>query len=116
MPEQTPNPNQDEQKQDYTPASTEKRVAAWMGIVYMLMFGFIITFSMYRPGQSLAGTFPLFLVPVAVAAMVIAIVRQRRGTAPGGLPGTILIVILCAAALAAGLWLGIPPLAAAFGG
>ncbi len=108
---EAPNQNpEQEQKPAYTPASFEKRVAAWMGIAYMLMFGFIITFSLYRAGQSLAGTFPLFLVPAAVAVPIIAIYRQRRGTAPGGLTGTILIVVLCAVALVGGLFLGVPPL------
>lgn len=105
-----------EEQSSYTPASVEKRIAAWMGIVYALMFCFIITFSMYRPDRSLAGTFPLFLVPVAVAAVIVAIYRQVKGTAPGGLPTTIIVVILCAAAAAIGLWLGVPVLAAAFAG
>ena len=108
--------NESEEQSSYTPASVEKRIAAWMGIVYALMFGFIITFSLYRPDRSLKGTFPLFLVPVAIAAIAVAVYRQKKGTAPGGLPTTIFIVILCLAAAAAGLFLGLPPLAAAFVG
>lgn len=99
-----------EEKEPFTPASFEKRTAAWMGIAYALMFLFIITFSMFHPDRTLAGTFPLFLVPVAVAAIVIAIYRQCKGTAPGGLPTTIVVVILCAAAAGLGLWLGLPVL------
>ena len=105
-----------EEQSSYTPASFEKRVAAWMGIVYALMFLFIITFSMYRPNSSLAGSFPLFLVPVAVAAIIVAIYRQVKGTAPGGLPTTIVVTILCLAAAAVGLWLGVPVLVMAFTG
>ena len=114
-----PNVNQEpqeEQKQSYTPASFEKRVAAWMGIVYVLMFLFIITFSLYRAGQPLTGTFPLFLVPVAVAAIVTSIYKQSKGTARGGLPTTIFIIILCLAAIFLGLALGVPALIAAFAG
>ena len=33
-----------EEQPSYTPASVEKRIAAWMGIVYALMFFFIIIF------------------------------------------------------------------------
>jgi len=105
-----------QEKPAYTPASFEKRTAAWMGIVYALMFFFIITFSLYRPGASLAGTFPLFLVPVAIAAIIVSIHRQRRGAAPGGLVTTIVVVILCLAAAGIGLWLGVPVLVSALGG
>lgn len=100
----------------YTPASFEKRVAAWMGIAYALMCCFVITFSMYRPNSSLAGSFPLFLVPVAVAAAVVTIYRQAKGTAPGGLALSIVIVLICMAAAAIGLWLGVPVLVQAFAG
>lgn len=100
----------------FVPAGFEKRVAAWTGIVYMLMFLFIITCSLYRAGRPLSGTFPLFLVPVAVAAAVVSIYRQRKGTAPGGLVTTIVAVILCAAAVVIGLMLGVPALIAAFAG
>ena len=104
------------EQSSYTPASFEKRVAAWMGIVYALLFLFIITFSMYRPDRSLAGSFPLLLVPVAVAAMIVAVYRQKKGTAPGGLPTTLVAVILCAGAAGVGLWLGVPVLVLAFAG
>ena len=119
MPEFDPNlntENREQEKPAYTPASFEKRTAAWMGIVYALMFLFIICFSMYCPDRSLAGSFPLFLVPVAVAAVVVSIYRQAKGTAPGGLPTTIVVVILCLAAVVIGLMLGVPVLIVAFGG
>ena len=105
-----------EEQSSYTPASVEKRIAAWMGIVYALMFCFIITFSMYRPNSSLAGTFPLFLVPVAVATIIISIYRQVKGTASGGLITTIVVVMICAAAAGIGLWLGVPVLVIALAG
>ena len=110
------NTNENQEQPSYTPASFEKRTAAWMGIVYALMFGFIITFSFYRPENSLAGTFPLFLVPVAVAAIVVTIYRQIKGTARGGLPVTVIVTLVCLAAAGLGLWMGVPPLAVALGG
>ena len=109
-------PNLEEQQEEqpsYVPASFEKRTAAWMGIAYVLMLLFIVTYSIFTGGGGLAGTFPLFLVPVAVAVIVIAIHRQKAGTAPGGLPVTILAVLLCLCAAAFGLMLGVPALAAA---
>ena len=105
-----------EEQPSYTPASVEKRIAAWMGIVYALMFFFIITFSMYRPDRSLSGTFPLFLVPVAVAAAIVVIYRQVKGTSSNSLASMVLIVLICIAAAAFGLILGLPALVAAFAG
>lgn len=109
-------PETDADTVPFVPASVEKRIAAWMGIVYALMFFGIITFSLYCPGRSLAGTFPLFLVPVAGAAGAIAAYRQAKGTAPGGIVLTIIILLLCAAGAALGLLLGVPALAAALAG
>ena len=104
------------EKEPFVPASVEKRIAAWMGIVYALMFFGIITFSLYCPGRSLAGTFPLFLVPVAAAVGVISVYRQVKGTAPGGLALTVVITAVCAAAAAFGILLGGPALASALAG
>ena len=63
-------PNHQEES-SYTPASFEKRTAAWMGIAYVLMMLFLITFYIYT-GKEMPGTFVLFLLPVAVAGIVIA--------------------------------------------
>ena len=105
-----------EEQPSYTPASVEKRIAAWIGIVYALMFFFIITFSMYRPGRSLAGTFPLFLVPVSVGIIILSIYKQCKGTARGGILSAVVVILICLAAAAIGLWLGVPVLAVALGG
>lgn len=111
MSEFDPKVNQEEQERPgYTPASFEKRAAAWMGLVYVLFILFAITFAIFTGGKTLNGTFPLLLVPVAAAAGVVAIYRQRKGTAPGGMVLTVIIVILCAAAVVLGLLLGVPAL------
>ena len=108
MSEHDPNREQQEQP-SYTPASFEKRTAAWMGLAYVLMVLFLITYTIYT-ARTLPGTFPLFLVPAAAAGLVVAIYRQRKGTAPGGLPLTAVMCVICAAALALGLALGVPAL------
>ena len=114
---QSPLPEEEaREKEPFVPASVEKRIAAWMGIVYALMFFGIITFSLYCPGRSLAGTFPLFLVPIAGAAAVTSIYKQVKGTTPGGLALTIVVVVICVAAAAFGLLLGLPALIAALAG
>ena len=97
----------------YTPASFEKRTAAWMGIAYAVMMFLVINFAIYTGGQELPGTFPLFLVPVSIALAVILIRRMKLGTAPGGIAGGVIGLLLCAAGLTIGSALGIPALLAA---
>ena len=97
----------------YTPASFEKRAAAWMGIAYTVMMCFVINYAIYTGGRDLPGTFPLFLVPVSVSLAVILIRRIRLRTALGGTVGGVLGLILCAAGLVLGLALGGPALLAA---
>ena len=97
----------------YTPASFEKRTAAWMGIAYVVMLCFIINYAIYTGGRELPGTFPLFLVPVSAALAVILIRRMKLGTAPGGTAGGVLGLVLCGAGLFLGLALGVPALLAA---
>lgn len=100
-----------EDNQNYTPASFEKRVGAWIGIGYMLMLVALITYTV-ATARSLPGTAPLLLVPLGIGVPFIAVHRQRQGTALGGLAGTILICVVCVAAVVLGLWLGIPALIA----
>lgn len=107
--------NMDDQKPVYTPASFEKRTAAWMGIAYVLMLLFILNFSLFTGGRQLPGTFPLFLVPVSVALAVVLIHRLRSKTLPGGVAGAVLGLIVCAAGVFFGLALGVPALLAALG-
>ena len=104
------------QTSEFTPASFEKRTAAWMGIVYVLMLLFILNFTLFSGGQSLPGTFPLFLVPVSVAMAVVIIHRMRSQQGlPGGSFGAAAVLIACAAGLFFGLALGLPALLAALG-
>lgn len=107
-------PAQEEEK--YTPASFEKRAAAWMGIVYVLMLLFILNFTLFTGGRQLPGTFPLFLVPVSVTLAVITAHRMKAGTIAGGTAGGVTVLAACAVGAVTGLSLGVPALLAAFGG
>lgn len=107
--------NTENQDSGYTPASFEKRTAAWMGIVYVLMLLFILNFTLYSGGKQLPGTFPLFLIPVSVALAVIIIYRVKVKSLPGGRTGAVLGLTACAAGILFGLTLGLPALLAAFG-
>ena len=100
----------------YTPASFEKRTAAWMGVAYAVMMIFVINFAIYTGGRDLPGTFPLFLIPVSVALAVILIRRLKLRTAPGGTAGGVLGLVLCAAGLILSLAFGVPALLAALSG
>ncbi len=99
----------------YVPASFEKRVAAWMGIAYVLMLLFVVNFAIYTGGRQLPGTFPLFLAPVSVALAVVIVHRMRNGTVAGGTAGGVAVLAMCAAGLVTGLSLGVPALLAALG-
>ena len=97
----------------YTPASFEKRAAAWMGIAYVVMLCFVTNYAIYTGGQDLPGTFPLFLAPVSAALAIVLIRRMKLGTAPGGTAGGILGLVLCGIGLVLGLALGVPALVSA---
>ena len=109
-------PQTNQTKDSSTPASFEKRAAAWMGIVYVFMLLFILNFALFTGGRRLPGTFPLFLVPVCVTLAVVIIHRLKNAALPGGRVGGALALIGCAAGTVLGLVLGVPALIAAFGG
>lgn len=115
MEEKEPLQNADEKQEGWIPASFEKRTAAWMGIVYVLMLLFVINFAIYTGGCQLPGTFPLFLVPISVALAAVTVHRMRLGTCQGGTAGGAAILLVCAAGVAIGLFLGVPALLAALG-
>lgn len=112
---QTPDESPRQTQSGYTPASFEKRAAAWMGIAYMLMLLFILNFTLFTGGRELPGTFPLFLVPVSTALAVVIARRLKTRELPGGVAGGIVILLLCIAGAVVGLLLGVPALLAAFG-
>ena len=107
---------ENKQPQGYTPASFEKRAAAWMGIVYVLMMSFVVTFSIYTGGRELPGTFPLFLVPVSITLAVVLIRQLKNRSCPAGTMGGVIGLIACAAGVFFGLALGVPALVGAFQG
>lgn len=115
MEEKEPLQNQEEKREDWTPASFEKRTAAWMGIAYVLMLLFVINFAIYTGGRQLPGTFPLFLIPVSVALAIVTIRRMRLGSCQGGTAGGVAMLAMCTVGVVTGLSLGVPALLAALG-
>ena len=74
-------PHTPSQEERPASASFEQRTAAWTGIVYMLCLMFVTCYSIYTGGKTLPGTFPLLLIPVAAASVVIAVYRRCKGAA-----------------------------------
>lgn len=97
-------------------ASFEKRVAAWVGVVYMVMLVLAMTILIAKSGTGLNGTFPLLLCPAAVGAAIIAVYRKRNGRSVSQERYfTPALVFLCFLAFVIGLICGLPPLLAQFG-
>ena len=106
--------NESNQMGGYTPASFEKRVAAWVGVVYMLMLTAAMTY-MISTGKVLTGIAPLLLPPAAVGAAVIVVHRHRKGISGSNRYFVFAMFFLCVTAFLLGLGLGIPALLANFG-
>lgn len=97
-------------------ASFEKRVAAWVGVVYMVMLVLAMTVLIAKSGTGLDGTFPLLLCPAAVGVAIIAVYRKRNGRSVSRERYfTPALVFLCFLAFVIGLICGLPPLLAQFG-
>ena len=77
-------PEGQEDRPAYTPASFEKRAAAWMGLGYVLFVLFLITFAIFTGGKGAPGTFPLLLIPAAIALLAFMLPVMGRGSAAGG--------------------------------
>ena len=102
----------EEESSGYTPAPFEKRVAAWVGVIYMVMLTLSVTY-MIATAQVLTGTAFLLLPPAAVGVAVIAIHHYRQGDRK--LAVTVAVTVLCAAVFLLGLAYGIPTLLAQLG-
>lgn len=95
----------------YTPASFEKRTAAWVGVAYMILIVLATTY-MIATAQVLSGTAPLLLVPGAAGVAVTAVHRHRQSPSRTGLLLTVCLVALCILACGLGLLWGLPSLLA----
>ena len=116
----TPGSSQEEQPgEPYTPASTLKRIWAWVGVVYMVIIVFLMTY-MYGTGTYLQGIAALMLVPAlgggAASAVCLWLTAPQEGRTPVRRAMMILITALCLALIVVNLINGIPALLANFGG
>ena len=116
----TPGSSQEEQPgEPYTPASPLKRIWAWVGVVYMVIIVFLMTY-MYGTGTYLQGIAALMLIPAlgggAASAVCLWLTAPREGRTPARRAVMILITALCLALIVVNLISGIPALLANFGG
>ena len=105
-------PSQEEVREEtssYTPASFERRVIAWMGVVYMVILVLATTY-LIATASYLTGTAPILVAPAAVGAAVIVIHKYRKGEISQGRNFMLAAVFLCVVAFATGLACGVPPL------
>ena len=79
-----------EEKPSWTPASPIKRLWAWVGVVYMVIFVLLTTYGLAH-GKYLTGIGSLMLVPALAGAGAAAIVQYRTGGWKGGV-GTCILV------------------------
>ena len=77
MAELPDNKNQKEPS-SYTPASPVKRIIAWVGVAYMLIFVALNLYPFFHGGTYLRGLAPLLVCPGAAGLAVIAVWQFRR--------------------------------------
>ena len=114
-PERTPGAPED--REPYVPASPVKRIIAWTGVVYMVIFVFLNVYPFFNNGVNLQGVGPLLVCP-GTAGLAAAAVWQLRqsGCSPARRAGMIALAAACALVFVLGLLDGLPALVAGLGG
>ena len=106
-------PHREPRRPSYTPASPVKRVLAWIGLVYVLIFLALTTYF-YFTGAMLGNLAPLLTVPGLIGLGVLALVSWRSRGRPGKW-AAIALAVLCWLLALATLPLGIAGLLSNFG-
>ena len=107
----------DPQKEPVVYASPMKRIWAWVGVVYMVIIVFLMTY-MYAKGAYLTNIGSLMAVPAlgGEAASSICAWRTSGNRSPVHAAGLAAILAACAVLIVLGLVVGIPALLSNFGG
>jgi hypothetical protein len=93
----------------YIPASPQKRIWAWVGVVYMVMIVLLFTYSISH-GVNLQGIAGLMLAPAIAGVAATSIYNIRAGQSRYGLAGLLLLLLLCVMGFVACLMQGVPGL------
>ena len=112
MAELPDNKNQEEPS-SYTPASPVKRIIAWVGVVYMLIFVALNLYPFFHGGTYLRGLAPLL---VSAGLAVIAVWQFRRPECAYSKKACMaLLAAACGVILVIGLVQGVPALLSGLG-
>ena len=104
-------------QQSYTPASPVKRIAAWVGLVYMLAFVALNLYPFFTGGRYLTGIAPLMVCPGAAGLLAIAVWHLRQAECTYSKKASMAVLAaICTVVCVIGLVQGIPPLLAGLGG
>ena len=115
MAELPDNKNQKEPS-SYTPASPVKRIIAWVGVAYMLIFVALNLYPFFHGGTYLRGLAPLLVCPGAAGLAVIAVWQFRRPECTYSKKACMaLLAAACGVILVIGLVQGVPALLAGLG-
>jgi NADH:ubiquinone oxidoreductase subunit 6 (subunit J) len=104
-----------EEQPTYQPASTTKRVIAWVGVVYMVLIVLLNVYPFFHGGAYLSGVAPLLVCPGAIGLLIIALIQLRQGGSQGKKAGMVVLAIACVFLCVIGLIDGLPGLAAGWG-
>jgi len=116
MPESQHTPEQPKpETPPYTPASPSKRIAAWVGVAYMVILVALTTYAI-ATGETLGGLTGLLLAPACGGLAAVTWMRWRRGEYRGGRASALFVVVLAAAAFVLNLFWGVLSLTLQLGG
>ena len=114
-----PEPRQDrpqDETEPYVPASPVKRILAWTGVAYMVIFVLLNLYPFFRGGEYLRGVGPLLVCPGAAGLAVIAVLQFRRPECTYSKKACMtLLAAACGVILVIGLVQGVPALLAGLG-
>ena len=115
----TPQEQDEQPREPYIPASPLKRIWAWVGVVYMVIIVFLMTY-MYGTGTYLHGIASLMVIPAlgggGASAVCLWLTSPQESRSPARRAMMIFITALCLALIVINLSNGIPALLANFGG
>ena len=115
----TPQEQDEQPREPYVPASPLKRIWAWVGVVYMVIIVFLMTY-MYGTGTYLHGIASLMVIPAlgggGASAVCVWLTSPQESRSPARRAIMIFITALCLALIVINLINGIPALLANFGG
>ena len=115
-----PEPRQDrpqDETEPYVPASPVKRILAWTGVAYMVIFVLLNLYPFFRGGEYLRGVGPLLVCPGCLGVGGVAVWQLRQKECASSRKAAMLaLAIACAVVLILGLLDGLPALVAGLGG